>query len=46
MKVCPGCGSDQPTLVSLFDGIAGFPLAFTRAGYRVAAIVELDKADA
>lgn len=46
MKVCPGCGSDTPTMVSLFDGIGGFPLAFTRAGYRVVALVEIDKAAA
>ncbi len=46
MKVCPGCGSDEPTVVSLFDGIAGFPLAFTRAGYRVVALVEIDAAAA
>jgi DNA (cytosine-5)-methyltransferase 1 len=43
---CPACGSDTPTLVSLFDGIGGFPLAFSAAGYRVVAIVEIDKAAA
>jgi DNA (cytosine-5)-methyltransferase 1 len=33
-------------LVSMFDGIAGFPLAFSRAGVRTVAIVEIDKAAA
>lgn len=31
------------TLVSLFDGIGGFPLAFGRAGARTVATVEIDK---
>lgn len=31
------------TLVSLFDGIGGFPLAFERAGARTVATVEIDK---
>lgn len=30
-------------MVSLFDGIGGFPLAFARAGVRVVATVEIDK---
>ena len=30
------------TLVSLFDGIGGFPLAFERAGVRTVATVEID----
>lgn len=34
------------TLVSLFDGIGGFPLAFERAGARTVATVEIDKAAA
>lgn len=32
------------TVVSLFDGIGGFPLAFERAGARTVATVEIDKA--
>ena len=32
------------TVVSLFDGIAGFPLAFERAGAKTVATVEIDKA--
>jgi site-specific DNA-cytosine methylase len=32
------------TLVSLFDGIGGFPLAFERAGARTVATVEIDQA--
>lgn len=31
------------TLVSLFDGIGGFPLAFERAGVKTVATVEIDK---
>lgn len=31
------------TLVSLFDGIGGFPLAFERAGARTVATVEIDE---
>lgn len=31
------------TLVSLFDGIGGFPLAFERAGAKTVATVEIDK---
>jgi DNA (cytosine-5)-methyltransferase 1 len=31
------------TVVSLFDGIGGFPLAFERAGARTVATVEIDK---
>lgn len=31
------------TLVSLFDGVGGFPLAFSRAGVRTVATVEIDK---
>lgn len=31
------------TLVSLFDGVGGFPLAFQRAGVRTVATVEIDK---
>ena len=34
------------TLVSLFDGIGGFPLAFERAGARTVATVEIDQAAA
>jgi DNA (cytosine-5)-methyltransferase 1 len=34
------------TLVSLFDGIGGFPLAFSGAGARTVATVEIDKAAA
>lgn len=34
------------TMVSLFDGIGGFPLAFQRAGARVIATVEIDTAAA
>ena len=34
------------TLVSLFDGIGGFPLAFERAGARTVATVEIDTAAA
>lgn len=34
------------TLVSLFDGIGGFPLAFERAGARTVATVEIDPAAA
>lgn len=34
------------TVVSLFDGIGGFPLAFERAGARTVATVEIDKAAA
>jgi DNA (cytosine-5)-methyltransferase 1 len=34
------------TLVSLFDGIGGFPLAFERAGVRTVATVEIDTAAA
>nr|WP_122535263.1 DNA (cytosine-5-)-methyltransferase [Mycobacterium persicum] len=34
------------TLVSLFDGIGGFPLAFERAGARTVATVEIDRAAA
>lgn len=34
------------TLVSLFDGIGGFPLAFERAGARTVATVEIDEAAA
>lgn len=38
---------DHPiTVVSLFDGIAGFPLACTLAGMQVVATVEIDKAAA
>ncbi len=33
-------------LISLFDGIGGFPLAFSRAGIRTAATVEIDRAAA
>jgi DNA (cytosine-5)-methyltransferase 1 len=32
-----------PVLVSLFDGIGGFPEAFRRVGVRTAVIVEIDK---
>lgn len=31
------------TVVSLFDGVGGFPLAFRRAGARTVATVEIDK---
>jgi DNA (cytosine-5)-methyltransferase 1 len=31
------------TLVSLFDGVGGFPLAFQRAGVKTVAVVEIDK---
>lgn len=34
------------TLVSLFDGIGGFPLGFERAGVRTVATVEIDSAAA
>ncbi len=34
------------TLVSLFDGIGGFPLAFSRAGVETVATVEIDQAAA
>lgn len=34
------------TLVSLFDGIGGFPLAFSRAGVKTVATVEIDPAAA
>ena len=34
------------TVVSLFDGIGGFPLAFQRAGAKTVATVEIDKAAA
>ena len=34
------------TVVSLFDGIGGFPLAFERAGAKTVATVEIDKAAA
>ena len=34
------------TVVSLFDGIGGFPLAFERAGAKTVAAVEIDKAAA
>lgn len=34
------------TLVSLFDGVGGFPLAFERAGVRTVATVEIDRAAA
>jgi len=34
------------TVVSLFDGIGGFPLAFERAGANTVATVEIDKAAA
>ena len=34
------------TVVSLFDGIGGFPLAFERAGAHTVATVEIDKAAA
>lgn len=34
------------TLVSLFDGVGGFPLAFARAGVRTVATVEIDPAAA
>lgn len=33
-------------LVSLFDGIGGFPLAFERAGVQTTATVEIDTAAA
>ena len=33
------------TVVSLFDGIGGFPLAFERAGAKTVATVEIDKPD-
>jgi len=32
-----------PVLVSLFDGIGGFPLAFSRVGVRTVVTVEIDK---
>jgi site-specific DNA-cytosine methylase len=34
------------SLISLFDGIGGFPLAFSRVGVRTVATVEIDKAAA
>jgi site-specific DNA-cytosine methylase len=40
--VCDG----RMSLISLFDGIGGFPLAFSRAGVRTVATVEIDKAAA
>lgn len=40
--VCDG----QMSLISLFDGIGGFPLAFSRVGIRTRATVEIDKAAA
>lgn len=33
---------DEMTVVSLFDGIGGFPLAFQRVGVRTVATVEID----
>ncbi len=44
--VCTCGGTGLRFLVSLFDGIAGFPLAFSRAGVRTTATVEIDKAAA
>lgn len=41
----PGCPGTL-SLVSLFDGIGGFPLAFSAAGARTVATVEIDKAAA
>ena len=38
--------SGELTLVSLFDGIGGFPLAFERAGAKTVATVEIDQAAA
>jgi hypothetical protein len=40
------CGCTGLSLVSLFDGIGGFPLSFSRAGVPTVATVEIDKAAA
>ena len=38
-----GDGVTDLTVVSLFDGIGGFPLAFERVGAKTVATVEIDK---